>query len=276
MSDVALSDGNAVVGLAERVAVVESKVAAEERSWMRRSSLVGSMLALLISILSGGYSIYDNAVVRPSKAQEESLGELRQIVSRLSEINWKLIEQWSGDPQRARLVQMAANGEKVSLLDRADQIVAAMGPRIGLSEYLTLAYEHLGFGDNLTALRYANAAIGVAATPGLKAEAYRYKARALFMPGPTQDLEKGREAFREGLEAASGGGTMSASNAAATIYVDWLYNEASFGDCARLAPLLDEIEQALTSLSTSVEAPAVLQMGLQTLQQQKRCTVPTP
>jgi hypothetical protein len=275
MSDVALSEGNAVVGLAERVAVVESKVEAEERSWVRRSSLLGSLLALLISILSGGYNIYDNAVVRPSQAEDDALGELRQIVGRLSEINWKLIEQWSGDPQRARMVQMTANGEKVSLLDRADQIVAALGPRIGLSEYLTLAYEHLGFGDNATALRYANAAIAVAASPGLRAEAYRYKARALFAPGDTQDLDKAREAYREGLKAASGG-TMSASNAAATIYVDWLINEAAFGDCARLAPLLDEIEQGLKSLSISAEAPALLQMGLNALQQQKRCTVPTP
>ena len=44
------------VALAERIAIVESKVAAEERSWARRSSILGSALALLISILSGGYS----------------------------------------------------------------------------------------------------------------------------------------------------------------------------------------------------------------------------
>jgi hypothetical protein len=261
------------VALAERIAILESKVAAEERSWTRRSTVIGSVLALLISILSGGYSIYDNAVVRPSKAQEESLGELRQIVGRLSEINWKLIEQSGGDPQRARMVQMTASGEKVSLLDRADQIVAAMGPRIGLSEYLTLAYEHLSFGDNATALRYANAAIAVAATPGLKSEAYRYKARALFLPGATQNLEEGRAAFAAGLKVASGGGTLSANNAAATLYVDWLINEAWFGDCARLPPLLEDITRNMTALGAGVD-PAILQMGLTALQNQKRCPMP--
>jgi hypothetical protein len=39
------------IALAERLAVVEAKVAAEERSWSRRSSVLGSALALLISIM---------------------------------------------------------------------------------------------------------------------------------------------------------------------------------------------------------------------------------
>jgi hypothetical protein len=261
------------VALAERIAIVEAKVTAQERSWMRRSTVLGSALALFISILSGGYNIYDNAVLRPSQAQDNALGELRQIVGRLGEINWKLIEQSGGDPQRVRLVQMTASGEKVSLLDRADQIVAALGPRVGLSEYLTLAYEHLGFGDNATARRYANAAIAVAATPGLKSEAYRYKARALFSPGATQDLEAGRAAFAEGLKVASGGGTLSANNAAATLYVDWLINEAWFGDCARLPQLLEDITTNMTALGAGVD-PAILQMGLTALQKQTRCPMP--
>jgi hypothetical protein len=261
------------VAMGERIAVLESKVAAEERSWARRSTMLGSALALLISILSGGYNIYDNAVLRPSQEQEQALGELRQIVARLSEINWKLIDQSDGDPQRVRVVQMTASGEKVSLLDRADQIIAARGGLVGVSEYLTLAAEHLNFGNNDKAVRYAEAAIASAAGPGMRAEAFRYKARALFAPGETQDLAKARAAFTDGLRTIGGSGTLSSLNLVATLYNDWLVNEAYFGDCARLQPLYLEMQKALAPLQGSADVGAIMSIGTTALRNQTRCAL---
>src|SRR5690606_9288417 len=149
------------------------------RSWGRRSSVVASSLALLISILSGGFNVYDQAVLRPNRAVEEAVGEVRHTIGRITEINWKLAEAAGAqDPARLRVVEMIANGEKVSLLQRADQIIDELGPRIGLSEYLTLSLEHLNLGDTSRAVRYAEAGVAIAPTAAFEAEALRALGRA--------------------------------------------------------------------------------------------------
>lgn len=273
MSDVALAEH--VDAVERKVEEVEQRVEAEKRSWSRRSTVLASTLALLISILSGGFNVYDQAVLRPSQAAEDSLAELRRTVSRLTEINWKLAELEASSPNTVRTVQMIANGEKVSLLQRADQIVDALGPRVGLSEYITLAVEHLSFGEGKRAIRYAEAAVALAGSPGLRAEAMRYRARALFMPGPTQDIEAARATYAEGLTVAAEMAELQSPGILISFYTDWALNESLFGDCDRIVTLRQAFIDALTQMRATQDAMNTAYASFTgALRAQNRCPVP--
>lgn len=274
MSNVALADQ--VDAVEKKVEEVQQRVEAEKRSWSRRSAVLASSLALFISILSGGFNVYDQAVLRPSQANEDSLGELRRTIGRLTEINWKLAELSTDENlQKVRVVQMIANGEKVSLLQRADQIIDALGPRIGLSEYLTLSLEHLNFGDSERAVRYAEAGIAAAATPAFKAEAHRNLGRALFAPGSTQDLARGRQSFAESLKLASGLSAYQSSNLLVSLYSEWAFNEAAFGDCDRAVALYEEFLGRIGGDMFSPEGAVTAHFSVAAaLSNQSRCAVP--
>jgi hypothetical protein len=91
------------------------------------------------------------------------------------------------DFESAMAINLIANGEKLPLLVRAQELLQKHDETfVDSATLLTLAAEQLNFANNEIAIEYAERAIDLTANPILKAEAYRYAGRVMFSPARTK------------------------------------------------------------------------------------------
>lgn len=255
------------MSLEERVAKLEVQLENDKKSFVRRFSVWAGLIALAISIVTGSYNIFDQFYFKPEREKEEALQLLRSIVSRLSDVNWRLVElQLKGNAELIRFVGMVANGEKVSILSKADDIVSAYPHDVGFSEYIVLAQEHLNWGNFERALAYANAAHRAAEGSVFRMEASRYKARALFAPGPQQNIGEARQIFSSLAEDIKAHAGYRAPGMLGNVYEDWIIAEMYFGECARARELYAKLISEYDALGVddslkSTMVQAILQIA---------------
>jgi predicted membrane-bound mannosyltransferase len=117
--------------------------------------------------------------------------------------------------------------------------------------------------------------VALADSPGLKAESMRYRARALFMPGPTQDIEAARASYAEGLTLAAEMAAFQSPGILISFYTDWALNEALFGACERIPALRQEFIDGLTRMGASQDAMNTAYVAFTgALRGQTRCPAP--
>lgn len=235
-----------------RLSQVERRINSDERSASKKISVYGALVALLISILTGSFTLYDNLFLRPSKQLDEAKSEIREVVGRITQLNWRLAElDLAGDDQKTYVISRIANGEKLSLLGRADVLIEQNPDIASVSELMVLAAEHLNFGNSREALRYANLAEHSAPPGLLRAEALRYRARALAAPGSQQDLTLGRSVFRRAIEEAGGIQSPLSASVLVNAYGDWIYFELLSGLCDAANDLQTKLLESLRQRQVS-------------------------
>ena len=211
----------------------------EEQSLARKLGQYGGLIALILSIVTGAYTIYDKLIMEKARKSASEQAEIRRIVARITEINRELIEldsqvETAGNPQKMRqklqFLTMNANGEKMALLEWGAQIYASLEDEIGFAAALTLCHESLVMGQNDRALSYADTAIRVAVTPTWKVEGMRKKAQVLFAHGSEQSIQVGREEFQKSIKLVREATSVD-QRVVYTVYRDWIVSEATFGNC---------------------------------------------
>lgn len=235
--------------LAIKIAKIEAQVERERKSIVKRVGAWGGLIALVVAVSTGSFSLYDNLVLRPRQERAASGGELREIVGRLSEINSRLVEvQLENNLTKLRALSMAANAEKATILARADRIIDNARSEATFPDYITFSYEHSNFGNSERALLYANAALEVAETEQHRGEALRYIARGLFAPGPSQDVDAARGYFNESIATFQGSGVVGSAALVLNTYADWVLYEAVLVGCDAGRDVYKRFEQELVDM----------------------------
>ncbi|CUI01124.1 hypothetical protein [Leisingera aquaemixtae] len=224
----------------ERIRALEVRIENDEKSTIRRFGALGGIIALVLSIVMGFISFADRVYFQGVKDRESSRAELRAITARITEINWKLLSNSDLNSAASQAISKVANGEKVSLIVRANELSEELSYDLGFAELIVLSAESLNFGMNEVARKYARVAIKKSEIPAFRSESARYLARSLFAPGEGSDPEKARSVFRESIAIGSRSLDLAAQYAAQNAYVDWIISEVSHGNCDVAQDLLDE------------------------------------
>ncbi len=244
------SDSAFIVDLQARLRKVEGKVELEEKSVVKKVSLYGALIALLVSILTGGFNVYEKVIQAPSRQYLENRAELRGIVGRITQINWRLAELgFESDPRKAQNVARIANGEKLALLERATDMVKSDAELASTSNLMVLATEHLNFGNTQDSLSFANQAVLKAESLLLKSESLRHKARAISSMSTDDSLEDARQIYELAVTEAMRSSTIAANSVIANIYGDWALMEMWSGECGLADMRLSDLKGILQKRS---------------------------
>ncbi len=264
-----------IIKYVERVITLEAKFEVEKKSLLNKLGKWGGLMALVISLFTGGYTVYDNFFLKPSDKMQSALGEARKIVTRISDLNSKLIElQSEGEFQKLKQIGMIFNGEKVALLNQADNILKEYWENIGYSELMVLAFEHLNMGNNEKSLKFSIRASEIAENDILKIEALRYKARVLFVPGSVHNIKEARNAISKALQMANNIIYYNKGSIVSNIYMDYINNEIYFGSCDKAKKLKDEAIDLIDNLIINLnERMALLSAINQYFFQQSKCEI---
>ncbi len=247
-------DRQNIIDLTEKVKTLEIKYETEQQSIFKKLGVWGGLIALLISILTGGFTIYDNFVLKPEHGKKVSLKELSGIVLQLAEINLRIIEtQQKKDLKLLNNFIRAINAKKISLINRADEIAKEFPNDVGVSENIALAYEHINFGNNEMGLVYSEKAFKVAKNKAFKAEAKRYKARSLFPPSSIQNITEARKSFSEGIQIAKNFNSDARLATLLNLYNDWIVSEAVYNSCEESRKIWEELFELLETYKVPPE-----------------------
>jgi hypothetical protein len=247
---VGFSGDKSDLSLANRLTRVETLLEQEDkRSWINRSSKSMSLLALIISLVAGGYGLFDSFYLAGQRDMEKEAQEVRDIVHRISELNAQVSSLMAKrDFESAMAINLIANGEKLPILVRAEELLRKHDETfIDPATLLTLAAEQLNFANNATALEYAKRAIDLAATNQImRAEAHRYAGRVMFSPGPQQDRSSARQHYERGLDTVTNFSSFASEAVEFNIISEWILSEVNFGDCERAKTLAVRMNQRMS------------------------------
>lgn len=223
--------------LRDRLSRLEAKFDAESRSLLGRASKSMALIALVISLVAGGYGLFDTFYIQRQRERESDANEVRQTVHRISEMNGQIATFMAkNDFASANALSFNYNSEKLAILVRAADLIQKNHSHpdfIDSSTYLVLSSEQLNFADNDLALRYAQYAFALAGPNAiLGAEALRYQARVLFAPGPQQDRAMARQVYAQARDRVRNFSSYVSDSVEFNILGEWLVSEANFGECS--------------------------------------------
>ncbi|HEY0837309.1 MAG TPA: hypothetical protein VGE72_25575 [Azospirillum sp.] len=244
--------GPDVISVHERLAHLEALQERESRSWVGRASKSMSLIALIISLVAGGYGLLDSFYLRLAREADRDAEEVRQIVRRITELNAQLSPLViKHDYQGMAVASSIANGEKIPLLARANELISKNTGRkrfVDPGALLVLSTENLSFANNKIALEYAKtAALLSEDSPLLRAQALGFQGRALFAPGKDQDTGAARDSFGKARDIINNFPSFISGFMKINTIGDWIIAEASFGSCKQAqqlwGDLLEETKQ---------------------------------
>ncbi len=248
----------------ERLARIEGQLGADERSLLKKVGLFGGLIALFISIFTGGFQVFDQLVLRQQAAFNADARELAGYVRRIAELNSEIVKLSVGqdtqqiDPVSVQIVKVI-NAEKASTLSLADRLIERQPATADFANLITLSFEHMNFGNNAQAAVYAKRAEHLSISQFERAESLRYLARAQVLPSGLQNIELARQTFTTALDSARKIQSFLRPQLIASVYADWINGESWYGDCNRARELLSELHD---ELSTSVAGQNALSVAM--------------
>lgn len=247
----------------QRLSRLEGRLEEDERSVTKRISLWGGLVALIISIMIGGLQIYEYTVLRERESREANILQLGAFVRRITELNSELARSTllAQTPEELAIVNAEAkiiNSEKHSIVRLADRLVQEAPEAAGFAAFATIGFEMMAQGNNRKALSYAKAALETSQTTPEKVESMRYIARALSVPGATQDLETAREKFQEAWRLAKTEASYLRPQLVSNALVDLVISEVLYGDCDKAVSAVQNLKRDLSTESS----PLLLQLAL--------------
>ncbi len=192
------------------------------KPWYRQRPSLISLLALLFSIVSFGYSQYHSTQAEIRSKQEE----LRKLLSDLAQIQSETQSLAEVQDGRKREMQSSIlNSKRVVLIEAAEALVDGIPKFVSSAAYGVLASEKVASSDFKQAERYYESAATVARGPLARATAYRSLGMLYFTRSPLLDYSKGRRAFQQAVDSMTGSSDEYSQYTIGYIYEWWGFCE---------------------------------------------------
>lgn len=189
-----------------KVAALEAARDADARSYLKRFTIAGTTLALLLSVVTGLYTVYDRLVVKPADLVRAKQDELREVADNLNKLQDDFVFRVTPltDPLQREQAMRLINVRSEILLQKGRTLTAELGDGAGLAELLVLGYYEMNRGNLQGAKSFLDIAFRKEAVSEVtRGEIFATLGTLYMQPGPQQDLTKGREYFRQGYDALS-------------------------------------------------------------------------
>lgn len=187
-------------------ATLEKRVKAIEQKLEKKVDLVGkttaygALFALLISIVTGVYTIYDRTVVSPSEDIYNKKEELRQSADELMRLQDHFVINIAGikDPLLKEQAVRSVNTRANLKLQRGRELVAELGENVDVGELLVFGYFEASMGNWQGARDLFEFALRTKPeSEALLAEIHAQLGQFYMFPGGTQDISKGRAHYED-------------------------------------------------------------------------------
>src|SRR5262249_30184150 len=227
------------------------------------------LIALVLSISTGGFTLYDRIVLQPQVEQSQKLNEFHDAIARINEINKDLSAQ--------TVMLGVANAEKELLLEKVESTLPTIRPLVGAPEFAVLAVETMNKGDAATAKLYIESAMGSPHDEAVHVDILRHRGQIYFMTGRAADTATAESSFVEAFQTLRKHKHWGASAERALLLRDWAVAEAYYGDCAHMRDRLQEFVEEIARDDVSVEARKTIRGDLKReLSGQERCSWSVP
>lgn len=134
-----------VDALAERVGGLEGRL--EERIPARKLiAEYGGYIALVISILVGGWTLYDNAFLRPIKDKKLAEDNLRTSLNNLANLSARIAKALTESPMAGSAELASLTPQRLALLAEIEKADLKMPHVLNFADRLLLAAEYEQFG----------------------------------------------------------------------------------------------------------------------------------
>lgn len=182
--------------LAERIASVEGTLNARTPP-RKLIAEFGGYAALVISILIGGWTLYNNAVVEPNKERAQAESNFRTDINNLANLGARITRAFSESPLAGNAELTSAAPQRVALLAEIEKADAKMPRVLNFADRLLLASEYEAFSKFPQARKQLDLAEVVAPDDYQKANVNWRRAR---LSGMTGDLGAMRDTYQRALD----------------------------------------------------------------------------
>lgn len=240
------------IALVERVATLEGRLeASRKKSLFERLSVWGGFVALLISIITGGYTIFGIVYKSPQLERQAQIEKLRKAIDSLAGLRAEFFEKSKGDPQI--IAQLATN--KRSILENNATIAVALH---NIYPDVLSFSDHMLLGRTLSQLMRRDEAINhtyiakrIAKNDFERAASEELLGDIFRDPGRGQDLKRVREHYQKSVTLYIHEDQNIFNPTIVGIYFRWLFVESSFGKCKKSNSIVDDVSKYIRSRKIS-------------------------
>ncbi len=243
------------VELISRVSKLEVELEEEKNSFSHRFGIWAGLIAVAISIISGGIGVYDR-VRSELEHTERQVQEAQGIARKLSELSLKLAEVRSeGDYKKLTELSGIVNIEILNLLSNLEALGDDVLQELQPGDLILFAEHSVGLGRQLRAVELAKLAAEKSDTDLLRAESAKQLSRALYADGKYRDIGQARAESEKAMTLLLASENVNRFNSAAGVLVSQAILEAYIGDCSASEAALVRMKEILSSLAeTAVRA----------------------
>jgi hypothetical protein len=235
-----------VDAIAERIATLEGKLKENKSGGLKHHlSEYGGIVALVLSIVIGAFTVYDKLVIQPGKdevaksdAFRSDLDTLVQLTARISSLDWV------GNPAVAQAQMQSLAPQRMALIEKIEQFGAANPGSLRFADRLMLANENEFFIRHETALMHARKALEISADPLQAANAYWAIAR---MNGRLNKLAEMRTSYEKAIDQFMKVGLNTSAVSIMQLYTQWVASELVQGETCAPAKKVFNAMQAVYS-----------------------------
>ena len=216
---------------------IQEYVNRERRSVQIRISKWAGVAALLVSIVVGGFAIYDSVFIGPKQRRDQDLAQLRDIILQIGRVNMDVaLRSIPGNEFMNANLGLVSNGIKLPLMSNAVKIIEEHLDHVPIFAFMAIIPELTQAQDHDRAIEFGGYARertkekekNIAAS----AEFARQIANAHMGKGGNEDRENARKLYIESIEEAKTLGGAARSWIISNTIRDWSRMEAVHGNCA--------------------------------------------
>lgn len=239
---------------------IQDYIAREKRSVHIRISKWAGVAALLISIVVGGFTVYDRIFLGPKQRQAQDLEQLRDIITQIGKANLEIASRVSSSMETSFVgvnYGQIGNGIKLPLMLSAVEIIEKHPKHVPIFAFMAIIPE-------LFQAQYYERAISLGEVArervreedintAVFSELTRQIATVYMGKGSDEDKENARKFYLESIKEAETLEDINKPWIIANTIRDWSSNEAMHGNCDGSIKIF---ERLITHIDGSIGRPA--------------------
>ena len=242
-----------IASLENELEKLTEKFEGKDKSTFKKISEWAGLIALIVAISGGGFTVYDKLFIDPNKGRDLALSQLQGIVGDLTNTNAELLQlSQQLPPDQFALIASIKNGVKLTLARRAATIIEDLGGEVDAATMLVISSEFQQFEKLDESRRLAQMALTAADNDFIRAESKRYIADATFLLGGQDNISQARATYEEGLALARKMPGLQGFSIVGNIYRDWMIAESLGDNCDRTEKLLSAMQAELITANSLI------------------------
>ena len=213
-----------VDAIGERLATLEGKIEKEKAKGLKKSlSEYGGILALIVSVVIGVFTVYDKIIIQPIKEEAIELESFRKDINTLAQLSAQISSlNWAGNPAAAQAQAQNLTPQKIALIENIERYGEMYPDKFKFADRLMLVNENELFSWHKKAIIHAKKALEISGDSLQKANAYWAIAR---INGRLNKLPDMRTYYEKAINEFEKVGLNSNAVAVMQIYTQWVYIE---------------------------------------------------